>query len=109
MRKSLLPVPPVAAVRPRISEIHGDRRVDDYAWLRAKEDPEVLAHLGDAYWRIGREAEARSQWQRALGLADEPSQLSSNGADFLHGVGIAGWRAAIEDRLSQGLTAADEP
>ena len=78
----------------------------------AKRDPghpEVLAHLGDAYWRIGREAEARSQWQRALGLADDPSQLSSNGADFLHGVGIAGWRAAIEDRLSQGLTAADEP
>ena len=23
----------------------GDRRVDDYAWLREKEDPEVLAHL----------------------------------------------------------------
>ena len=25
--------------------LHGDRRVDDYAWLRRKEDPEVLDHL----------------------------------------------------------------
>jgi Flp pilus assembly protein TadD len=76
----------------------------------AKRDPghpEVLVHLGDAYWRVGREAEARSEWQRALAVAEDPGQLSSNGADFLHGVGIAGWRAAVEDRLRQGLTAED--
>jgi tetratricopeptide (TPR) repeat protein len=76
----------------------------------AKRDPghpEVLVHLGDAYWRVGREAEARSEWQRALAVAEDPGQLSSNGADFLHGVGVAGWRAAVEDRLRQGLTAED--
>ena len=40
-----IPVPPLAAVRPHIAETHGDRRVDDYHWLRDKEDPEVIAHL----------------------------------------------------------------
>ena len=25
--------------------VHGDRRQDDYAWLRQKDDPEVLAYL----------------------------------------------------------------
>lgn len=39
------PVPPVAPARPHVSEIHGERRVDEYHWLRGKEDPEVIAHL----------------------------------------------------------------
>lgn len=29
-------------------------------------DPEITEHLGDAYWRAGREREARYQWERAL-------------------------------------------
>jgi oligopeptidase B len=39
------PRPPVAKVVPRESEIHGERRADDYAWLREKEDPDVRAYL----------------------------------------------------------------
>jgi oligopeptidase B len=39
------PRPPVARVLPRSSEIHGERRVDDYHWLREKENPEVRAYL----------------------------------------------------------------
>jgi tetratricopeptide (TPR) repeat protein len=35
-------------------------------------DPEINAHLGDAYWQGGRRDEARLQWQRALGLNPEP-------------------------------------
>lgn len=31
-------------------------------------------HLGDAYWAAGRQAEARFQWQRALGLDPEPGE-----------------------------------
>lgn len=38
-------LPPKAEKRPVTATLHGDTRVDDYAWLRGKEDPEVLAHL----------------------------------------------------------------
>jgi oligopeptidase B len=41
------PEPPVARREPVEHVLHGDRRVDDYAWLRRKEDPEVLAYLNE--------------------------------------------------------------
>ena len=37
--------PPVARRIPRVDTLHGDVRVDDYAWLREKTNPEVIAHL----------------------------------------------------------------
>jgi oligopeptidase B len=37
--------PPVAARKPRAMTRFGDRRVDDYHWLREKENPEVIAYL----------------------------------------------------------------
>ncbi len=39
------PAPPVATKIPVASTLHGDRRVDDYAWLRGKDKPEVLDYL----------------------------------------------------------------
>jgi tetratricopeptide (TPR) repeat protein len=39
------------------------------AWKHSK-DPEVAAHLGETLWRMGREGEARSLWDKAL--ADNP-------------------------------------
>jgi oligopeptidase B len=39
------PVLPVAARRPVETTLHGDTRVDEYGWLRDKENPEVIAHL----------------------------------------------------------------
>lgn len=38
---------PIAEKRPHVMEIHGDRRVDDYYWLRddSRSDPEILAYL----------------------------------------------------------------
>ena len=50
-------------------------------------DPDVNNHLGDAYWRVGRQTEARFQWTRVLTL--EPS-------DKL--------RAEVEAKLKNGLT-----
>ncbi len=41
----------------------------------APEDPAINDHLGDVYWRVGRRAEARFQWQRALSLNPEPEDL----------------------------------
>lgn len=37
--------PPVALKKPRDVSVHGDRRIDDYFWLRDKDSPEVQAHL----------------------------------------------------------------
>src|SRR5262249_47502116 len=37
--------PPLAAKKPKVLEKFGDRRVDDYFWLREKDDPEVIAYL----------------------------------------------------------------
>lgn len=39
------PLPPVAEQHPASVELHGDTRVDEYAWLRDRDDPAVVAHL----------------------------------------------------------------
>jgi oligopeptidase B len=41
------PKPPVAKKIPVVTTIHGEKRVDDYAWLRQKGSPEVLAYLAE--------------------------------------------------------------
>jgi len=38
-------LPPRAEKRPVASDLHGDRRIDDYAWLREKGSEQVTAHL----------------------------------------------------------------
>jgi oligopeptidase B len=45
---------PIAERRPVEHRLHGDLRVDDYAWLREKENPEVIRHLEaeNAYTQI---------------------------------------------------------
>src|SRR5258707_4556417 len=40
-----VPQPPVARREPVEHVMHGDRRVDHYAWLRHKENPEVIDYL----------------------------------------------------------------
>jgi oligopeptidase B len=37
--------PPFADKKPKDVTVHGDTRIDDYFWLREKENPAVLAHL----------------------------------------------------------------
>ncbi|MEZ3159851.1 S9 family peptidase [Microbacterium sp. BWT-B31] len=39
------PLAPVAQRRPTVRSFHGDDVEDPYEWLRAKDDPEVIAHL----------------------------------------------------------------
>jgi oligopeptidase B len=41
------PPPPIAARKPHDVSIHGETRIDDWHWLRHRDDPEVLAHLRD--------------------------------------------------------------
>ena len=38
-------LPPVAARRPKDVSVHGDPRIDDWFWLRDRDDPQVLDHL----------------------------------------------------------------
>ena len=40
-----LPPPPVAPRQPHVVELHGERLVDDYFWLRQRDDPAVRAYL----------------------------------------------------------------
>jgi oligopeptidase B len=40
-----LPPPPVARTVPRTDTLHGDVRVDNYFWLRERQNPEVIAYL----------------------------------------------------------------
>ncbi len=42
---AVLPAPPVARRKPKVSELHGETRTDDYFWLRDKGDPAVAAYL----------------------------------------------------------------
>ena len=37
--------PPIAERKPVEHVMHGDARIDNYAWLRDKSDPAVLAYL----------------------------------------------------------------
>src|SRR5260370_34892888 len=39
-----IPKPPIARREPMEHALHGDRRVDHYAWLRDKQNPEVIAY-----------------------------------------------------------------
>ena len=39
------PTPPDAPRRPRTLSIHGDDRVDDWYWLRERDNPDVVAYL----------------------------------------------------------------
>ena len=37
--------PPEAKRVPRVLEAFGEKRVDDYFWMRERDDPAVIAHL----------------------------------------------------------------
>jgi oligopeptidase B len=45
MTKNPLPTPPVARKEHKETALHGAVLIDDYAWLRDKENPEVTAYL----------------------------------------------------------------
>jgi oligopeptidase B len=40
-----MPEPPVAKKRPVVTTLHGERRVDDYAYFRDRNDPETIPYL----------------------------------------------------------------
>jgi Flp pilus assembly protein TadD len=60
----------------------------EHAVMLAPGDAEVNSHLGDVYWRLGRQLEARFQWRRVLTLDPDPKI-----------------KAATELKLAKGLDA----
>jgi oligopeptidase B len=40
-----LATPPVASRRSEVLRAHGDERIDDYHWLRERDDPDVISYL----------------------------------------------------------------
>lgn len=55
-------------VRVERGDLAGGIPLLEKAAEQTPEDPEVNYHLGEAYWRMGRKAEAVDQWNVALGL-----------------------------------------
>ena len=56
------------------------------------EDPVINDHLGDSYWKVGRQLEARFQWSHARDLKPEPEDL-----------------VKIEAKLKDGMKDEDPP
>ncbi len=55
-------------------------------------DPEINDHLGDAYWRAGRQLEARFQWNIAASVDTEGAV-----------------KARVAKKLAEGLGPVDQP
>ena len=53
-------------------------------------DPDINNHLGDAYWRIGRRAEAEFQWKRVLTLDPEAKMKTEVESKLVSGLGPSG-------------------
>jgi TPR repeat protein len=64
--------------------------------------PEILAHLGDAFWRAGLAENARMQWRQAYELADGEFPLTIDDQHFLHAEGEAAFKAKMQQRLAEG-------
>ncbi|MBI1808325.1 MAG: S9 family peptidase [Gemmatimonadetes bacterium] len=45
MPDSTTPLPPVAPRVPHVTVLHGETRTDDFAWMRDRTDPRVMAYL----------------------------------------------------------------
>ncbi len=62
-------------------------------------DPDVNNHLGDAYWRVGRRAEAQFQWRRVLTLEPDARTKADAEAKLASGLGPDG--PAASPRVAQ--------
>lgn len=49
-------------------------------------DPTINDHLGDAYWKVGRQLEARFQWERAKNYSKEEEQIKTISQKLVSGL-----------------------
>ncbi len=77
----------------KLSHFWRATRVLETAFSLSPGDPEIQSHLGDAYYRVGREREAAFQWTQALDNLSDTSE-------FL--------REGLKERLDKGLAQLSE-
>ncbi|WP_376099937.1 tetratricopeptide repeat protein [Roseomonas sp. CCTCC AB2023176] len=70
----------------RLGDIPGAIRWLERATEFEPRNAVINDHLGDAYWAAGRQAEARFQWRRALGLELEPGESTKIEAKLRDGL-----------------------
>src|SRR6266540_288747 len=107
--------PPVAKRVPRVELLHGDKREDDYFWLREKDDPEVVAYLNaeNAYTdRVMKPTEALQEalYAEMLGRIkeDDASVPYRRGGHFYYSRTEKGKQYSIHCRKAGSLDAAEE-
>jgi len=64
--------------------------------------PEIHSHLGDAFWHVGLESNARMQWQQAIDLAESHQFVSQEGEDFLYAEGDRPFEEKMKKKLAEG-------
>ena len=111
----MTPPPPVARRIPKGTEIHGDRLVDDYHWLREKDNPEVPAylHAENAYTdAVTKETEAFQQALYAEMLArikeDDVSVPYRRGRHFYYARTETGKQYPIYCRKAERVDAPEQ-
>ena len=73
-------------------------------------DPDIVEHLGDAYWRAGRLVEARYQWNRVLTLDPEAAQQARVEQKLKDGGGaLAQTQARTQTQIQAQADAARPP
>ena len=111
----MTPAPPVAPCIPHVTEIHGERLVDQYYWLRAKDSPEVTAylHAENAYTdAVTKDTEAFQQALYAEMLArikeDDVSVPFRRGRHFYYSRTETGKQYPIYCRKLESLDAVEQ-
>jgi protease II len=67
--------PPVARIQHTETHLHRHTLVDDYAWLREKESPEVIAYLEAENAYCAAAMEATAELQKELYAERKPTSL----------------------------------
>jgi oligopeptidase B len=114
-RSSQVGQPPVAEKRPKTVTVHGDSRVDDYFWLRDKEDRKVLEYLKaeDTYADTVMKPSAELQetlYKEMVGHIKETDDTVPyrRGDYFYYSRTIAGLQYPVYCRKHTSLTAPEE-
>lgn len=109
------PNPPLAPRRPTVLEKHGERRIDDWYWLRQRENPEVKAYLEaeNAYTKAmlpNAEAVTEALYQEMLARikeTDDSVPVREHGFYYYHRT-VQGLQYPIHCRKRGSLEAPEE-